>query len=369
MILLVVLAGLSALTLVILFRLRRPRSAVPSPAEKKEETFPHQAFDWHPVFEQLEEGIIICRKEGHILWLNQKARQFLGLKPGPPPNLFDLLRDQSLEEAVKEGKELKIKKDFYWPAHRFLELNVFPLDSACSALILRDITPFKRLSEVRRDFIAHLAHEFRTPLTAIEGYAENLLEEAPEELKGDLHIVLKNARRLSKLLKDLQVLSRLELQGIPAEDFETVELKEVIWTALETLFPEAARKDVTLKFTPPQEMALTRASFDDLLRAFINLIENAIKFSPRGGMVEIRLKEEGPWWKVSIKDQGPGIPDSEKERVFERFYRGKFQQKGTGLGLAIVKHVIKAHQGRIEVESVVGQGTIFYVYLPQKARL
>lgn len=247
-------------------------------------------------------------------------------------------------------------------------MSLLPLEAGLFALIMSDLTPFKRLSEVRRDFVAHLAHEFRTPLTAIEGYVENLLEEAPAELKADLEIVLKNARRLSRLLKDLQVLSRLELQGIPEEDFEVVELKEVVLTALETLFPEASRKDVSLRFVPPKGSTLIRASFDDLLRALINLIENAVKFSPRGGVVEVGLKARKDWWLITVRDEGPGIPESEKDRVFERFYRGKDHRQGTGLGLAIVKHVVKAHGGKIELETLVGKGTTFYLYLPSRTR-
>ncbi len=290
----------------------------------------------------------------------------MGVKKGASANIFDLLRDQQLEKAIREGNTFKSKKDFYWPSHRTIEFFHLPLSPGLSALILRDLTPFLRLSEIRRDFIAHLAHEFRTPLTAIEGYAENLLEEIPPELKSDLLIILKNARRLSKLLKDLQVLSRLELQGIPANDFEPVDLNEVIFTALETLFPKAAQKDVSLKFKPKDNLALITASFDDLLRALINLIENAVKFSPPGGTVEISLSQEKNYWVIGIKDQGPGIPDSMKERIFERFYRGKDHPEGTGLGLAIAKHVIKAHGGTIKVESMVGKGTTFYVFLPLK---
>ena len=300
--------------------------------------------------------------------LNQKARNFLGLsEKTPPPKLQHLLRDGEIEAALEKGRPLTLKREFFWPTHRTLEISLFPLEGGLFALIMSDLTPFKRLSEVRRDFVAHLAHEFRTPLTAIEGYAENLLEEAPAELRADLEIILKNARRLSRLLKDLQVLSRLELQGIPEEDFEVVELKEVILTALETLFPEASRKDVSLRFVPPKGSTLIRASFDDLLRALINLIENAVKFSPRGGVVEVDLKAQKDWWLISVRDEGPGIPESEKDRVFERFYRGKDHRQGTGLGLAIVKHVVKAHGGRIELDTLVGKGTTFYLYLPSRA--
>ncbi len=323
----------------------------------------------YPLLEKLEEGLVICKKDGTIFYVNPKARIYLDLTKDPLPNLFEILRDPLLEETIRKGQKKNLEKEFFWPRYRFFSLLILPLENDYAGLILQDLTPFKRLLDMRRDFIAHLAHEFRTPLTAIEGYTENLLEEAPGSLRADLEIILKNTRRLTKLLKDLQVLSRLELQGIPEEDFERLELKEVLFAAVETLFPEATKKDVSLRFTPPPKSTLVQGSFDDLLRAFTNLLENAIKFSPQGGEVRINLGEDRDYWVVKITDQGPGIPDSEKERIFERFYKGKGTgSKGTGLGLAIVKHVARAHGGKVEVESLPGNGSTFRFYLPKKIK-
>lgn len=319
------------------------------------------------MLEALEEGLILCQKNGDIIYVNPQARIYLDLAKDPLPNLFEILRDLQIENAVREGKKETFEKEFFWPSYRFFSISVLPLEKDLAGLIFQDLTPFKRLLDVRRDFIAHLAHEFRTPLTAIEGYAENLLEEVPKNLRADLEIILKNTKRLSKLLKDLQVLSRLELQGIPEEDFEILDLKEVIYAALEVLFPEASKKDLNLRFVPPAKPVLLRGSFDDLLRALTNLLENAIKFSPPGTEVKVDLYEEGAYWVIQVSDQGPGISDSEKERIFERFYKGKGNgPKGTGLGLAIVKHVAKAHGGKVEVKSTLGKGSIFRLSLPKK---
>jgi len=330
-------------------------------------TLKFQTPEIYPVLEALEEGLILCQKNGDIIYVNPQARIYLDLAKDPLPNLFEILRDLQIENAVREGKKETFEKEFFWPSYRFFSISVLPLEKDLAGLIFQDLTPFKRLLDVRRDFIAHLAHEFRTPLTAIEGYAENLLEEVPKNLRADLEIILKNTKRLSKLLKDLQVLSRLELQGIPEEDFEILDLKEVIYAALEVLFPEASKKDLNLRFVPPAKPVLLRGSFDDLLRALTNLLENAIKFSPPGTEVKVDLYEEGAYWVIQVSDQGPGISDSEKERIFERFYKGKGNgPKGTGLGLAIVKHVAKAHGGKVEVKSTLGKGSIFRLSLPKK---
>jgi len=338
-----------------------------SPAIYEKENSREKTPELHSLLERLDEGVLICQKDGRILYANPRSRVFLGLTKDPLPNIFEIMRDPAFEEAVRHQMEKTFEKEFFWPAHRLLSVAVFPLETGLSGVIIQDLTPFKRLLIMRRDFITHLAHEFRTPLTAIEGYAENLLEEAPEEFKADLEVILKNTRRLAKLLKDLQVLSRLELQGIPEEDFEPLELKEVLSTAIETLFPEASKKGISFHFRPPSQKILLRGSFDDLLRAFINLLENAVKFSPEGGVILIDLKEENGLWRVEIEDQGPGISDSEKERIFERFYKGrKTSSKGTGLGLAIVKHVVQAHGGRVEVKSFPGRGTKFVVFLPKE---
>ncbi len=345
------------------FSRKKRKAATPA----SQGTLEKENIEVYSLLERLDEGVLLCRPDGKILYANPKARAYLALTKKPLPNLFEIMRDQNLESAIRQKKEGSFEKEFFWPTNRLLSVHVFPIEKDLVGIALQDLTPFKRFFDIKRDFITHLAHEFRTPLTAIEGYAENLLEEVPENLKADLEIVLKNARRLAKLLKDLQVLSRLELQGIPEEDFEPLELKEVLYAAVETLFPEASKKGVTFHFISVPERALLEGSFDDLLRAFINIFENAVKFSPRGGAVSISLKETTDSWMVEIADQGPGIPESEKERVFERFYKGRGEgPKGTGLGLAIVKHVIKAHGGEIEIRSFPGKGTKFLIRLPKE---
>ncbi|WP_022852836.1 sensor histidine kinase [Thermodesulfatator atlanticus] len=349
------------------FRRKNAKEPVlpPPPEKKPAEKLPENLFN------ALEEGVVIFREDGEILFLNTKAFNFLGLSnQNSLPNLFEVLRSEELEKAVQEKKYFSFERELFWPTHRNFKISYVPLENDLGALILQDLTPFRRLSHIRRDFIAHLAHEFRTPLTAIEGYAETLIEDVPEEFQYDLLIILKNAKRLGRLLKELQVLSRLELQGIPQDDFDYVDLKEVIQTAIETVFIKAEEKSISLNWIPPRKPTLVWGSFDDLLRALINLLDNAIKFSPPETVVSVILEDKGNEWQIVVQDQGPGIRDSEKDRIFERFYRGKdVKEAGTGLGLAIVKHIIQAHQGKIKVESDLGQGSKFIISLPKKEKI
>ncbi|AEH44277.1 histidine kinase [Thermodesulfatator indicus DSM 15286] len=350
---------------VIKWRKRPISKETPPPKSSKPES--KREISWPKIFDILEEGVVICKKDGSIVFLNPKAYSFLGVgRPNELPNLFDILRDPNIQQAIEKGEGRSFEKELFWPAYRVFKITTLAIDDALRALVFLDLTPFRKLSHIRRDFVAHLAHEFRTPLTAIEGYAEALLEEVPGDMRQDVSIIIKNTKRLSRLLKELQVLSRLELQGIPEEDFEVVDLKEVIQTAIETISIKAQNKKIIVHWKFPEQSVPVWGSFDDLLRAFINLLDNAIKFSPSGKNIWIVLEEKEKEWQVSIKDEGPGIKDYEKERIFERFYRGKdVKEAGTGLGLAIVKHVIQAHKGKIKVESSIGKGSEFIVKLPK----
>ncbi len=316
------------------------------------------------LLEPLKEGVVLTNDAGEIIHLNPRAADLLGLSRRQRGlNLKEILREETLWQALAQKEAAVLEIELFWPFPRTLEVTMVPLSEGFVGFILQDVTPFRRLSDIRRDFVSYLAHEIRTPLTAIEGYAENLLDEVPEEQREELAVILRNARRLSRLVKDLQTLSRLELQGIPAEEFEEIDLREVVSAATDLMRPKFEEKN--LKLSLDLQEARIRGHFDHLLRAVVNLLDNAVKFSPEGGTIEISLTPDQGTWVLSIRDQGPGISPSEKERVFERFYRGRRGDKqGTGLGLSIVKHIVLAHGGRVEVESEPGAGATFRLILP-----
>jgi len=322
------------------------------------------------ILEGLREGLIILDQDEKIVFANAAAGKILGLPLRTGHSVREVLRDEAALQAMKDGSPDPVEIELFWPMPRVVSLRAVPLPQGMCALLLEDVTPVKKLSQVRRDFVANLTHEIRTPLTAIAGYAENLLAEDLEDkdlVREQLGIILRHARRLGKLIQDLLLLSTLETRGIPQKEKEPLSLEEVLSAALEAVGPQARQKSLEIRFRgEAPSLSLTCGSYDLLVQALTNILDNAVKFSPEKGEVTISLREEGDFWVIEVQDQGPGLPSSERERIFERFYRGKRgQARGTGLGLAIVKHIVLAHGGRIEAESEPGAGACFRIFLPK----
>lgn len=234
-----------------------------------------------------------------------------------------------------------------------------------------DITKDIKTNESSRDLIANVAHQLRTPLTSIKGYAETLLEGQSLSLadtKRFLSTILRNADRLSRLVNDVLLLARLE----GAEHFDKnapMKLAACIVSAIEVVSGEAAKKDISIKFVKTTEHEPTSLGNSQIFeQAVINLLDNAIKYSKKGDVVEVNLEVVGNEAVIKIKDNGPGIQSDVQSRIFERFYRVEGEKnknvQGTGLGLAIVKEVAKTHGGRVWVESVTGKGAVFYLAVP-----
>ncbi len=229
-----------------------------------------------------------------------------------------------------------------------------------------------RQVQIRRDLVANVSHELKTPLTAIRGYAETLEDGAldnPEVAFGFVRSILEQCARLETLLGDLLNLSRLE--SWEHQGRETVNLSELARQAVEILEPQALAREVEISLQNPEDLPAVAGDREELERALLNLVENAVKYNRPGGEVAIGLRADDSEVVVEIRDTGIGIPDDALERIFERFYRvdkGRSRdQGGTGLGLSIVKHAARAHGGRVEVESRLGQGSTFRVRLPLAA--
>lgn len=236
----------------------------------------------------------------------------------------------------------------------------------------REHAELERLERVRRDFVVNVSHELRTPVASIQGYAETLLDGALEDPRHNrrfLTVIRQNAERLGRLTEDLLALSQLELKSRRFE-FAGYRLATLLDEAVETIRPIAARKRVAVERKPVPaewEVFCDAAAVHQILT---NLLDNAVKFSPEGGTVEVsaELDRQAGHAVVCVRDQGPGIPEADLPRIFERFYRvDKARSRelgGTGLGLAIVKHLVQAHGGRIWVESQLGRGAAFFFTLP-----
>ena len=236
-------------------------------------------------------------------------------------------------------------------------------------VILHDITEVRKLEGLRRDFVANVSHELKTPITAISGFAETLLEEEADQDKAlrrsFLTIILNESRRLNRLVNDLLELSKIESRQVETK-LADVNLGQVAAIAIETLRHQAENKGVEL--TKAGDDVSIKTDPDAIRQILLNLLSNAITYTPPKGHVTVEIKREPEAVKLIVSDTGIGIPKADMERIFERFYRvnkdRSRQSGGTGLGLAIVKHLVEQLNGQVTVESELGKGTVFTVSFP-----
>jgi two-component system, OmpR family, phosphate regulon sensor histidine kinase PhoR len=242
-----------------------------------------------------------------------------------------------------------------------------------AVVVLHDVTELRRLERVRQDFVANVSHEFKTPLTAIQGFAETLLAgalEDPNNNKRFLEIIRDHAARLARLTDDLLKLARIEAGKLEIE-YVPVGLTELIEACAETTLLKASRKQITLVIDIPPGLPPVRGDAGLLRDVLQNLLDNAIQYTPVGGKILVNATAAAREAVISVADNGIGIPLAEQERIFERFYRVDAARSreagGTGLGLSIAKHIVEAHAGRLWVESAVGSGSRFSFSVPLSA--
>lgn len=323
----------------------------------------------------MAEGVLMADRAGRVRLVNPAFRALFALPASAAPaEVLDLAREPRLTDLLSRaqaGSETRVEQiERLEPQRRILALAATRLAGHQGVvLVARDVTESERLDEMRRDFVANVSHELRTPLAAIQGYAETLVDGAVEERETARRFserILDQCRRLGELLADLLTLSRLEGAGALRAP-EPVDLAEMVAEALEPFAARAAAKRIRIEVEPGPP-PIVRGDADGLLRLISNLIDNALKYNREGGRVAIRTSAEGEQAALEVADTGIGIPAAALPRIFERFYRvdkGRAREEGgTGLGLAIVKHVAQAHGGRVEVESELGRGTTFRVWLP-----
>jgi two-component system phosphate regulon sensor histidine kinase PhoR len=335
----------------------------------------------------MAEGVIALDADRRILQINAAANRILGLSDETVAGrtIQACVRNTALhqltEEALRETSLVRGEVVVYdhEDVPRYVQVQGTALLDAegrrvGAVLVLNDLTHLRRLESVRRDFVANVSHEIRTPVTSIKGFVETLLDGAmaePEDAARFLDIILKQTERLNALIEDLLLLSRVE-QDEEGNAIRFIEnsICDVVNSAVEFCRPAAAERNVILVLHCPDDVTL-RLNAILLEQAVSNLVDNAIKYSHEGGTVEISVSpgvEDAGECSISVRDFGAGIPREHLPRLFERFYRvdkGRSrEQGGTGLGLAIVKHVVQAHGGRVTVESRVGKGSVFTIHLP-----
>jgi two-component system phosphate regulon sensor histidine kinase PhoR len=240
-------------------------------------------------------------------------------------------------------------------------------------VVFHDVTQLRRLENMRRDFVANVSHEIKTPLTAIKGFVETLQQgnvEKKQEKERFLGIIQKHVDRLDAIIEDLLALSRIEQENEKKEiKFESVKIVDVFQAAIQLCMPKAEKQSIRIDIDCEKDIT---AIFDPTLieQAVVNLLDNAIKFSEPQSTIHVKFHRHEDEMIISVQDHGIGIAQKHLPRLFERFYRvDKARSRsmgGTGLGLAIVKHIAQAHGGHVAVESKLGEGSRFSIHLPQK---
>jgi two-component system phosphate regulon sensor histidine kinase PhoR len=246
-----------------------------------------------------------------------------------------------------------------------------PYGAQKTILVFHDVTHLKKLERIRTDFVANVTHEIRTPLTAIIGFVETLLQGACEDretARKFLETIRDNAQRLNRLVDDLLTLSGFELGEITLHP-EGISLADVLDQVLAVVAARVSEKNIRIVKEIPEETPPILADRDRLAQILLNIVDNAVKFTPAGGTAAVTASsEEAGFLTVRIADTGVGIPKGEIPRLGERFYRadkGRSRELGgTGLGLAIVKHLMKAHGGRMAIDSTLGHGTTVSLHFP-----
>jgi two-component system sensor histidine kinase SenX3 len=273
--------------------------------------------------------------------------------------------------AARRGEYPEQILELFAPTRRNLLIRAFPVtgpDGPIGAVaVVEDISERRRLDAIRRDFVANVSHELKTPVGALSLLAETLDGEDDPEVVARLSArVATEAERLGQTIDDLLDLSRIEANETPSH--EPVAVRQIVGEALETLRPFAESWDIKLDVTEPAGNVTVPGDRRDLVSAVSNLVDNAIKYSEAGSLVRVRVDADAEQVHIAVSDQGIGIPARDLERIFERFYRVDRARSrstgGTGLGLAIVRHVAANHGGSVHVSSIEGEGSTFTLSLP-----
>ncbi|MCY3592855.1 MAG: ATP-binding protein [Acidobacteria bacterium] len=335
------------------------------------------------------EGVVAIDRDRRVLHLNAVAANWFG-RPAPELALgrpiYELSRQPEISGALIEAMEKRTQVSRTFALVRFagedggpnrFELNASPLLSSRrdgelvegAVAVIHDITELERLESVRRDFVSNVSHELKTPLTAIHGYVETLLEADPIDgpTRGRfLRKIRRQSNRLGALVSDLLTLSRIESSTEPPE--KVLDLRSAAGEVLNLLGPASEERGLELVAEFPDEAVEVVGEEEAIRQALSNLVDNAVKYSSAGGSVLVRLRARNGRAVLEVEDEGPGIASEHLDRIFERFYRVDRARSrelgGTGLGLAIVKNVARRHGGGVEVESERGQGSTFRLWLP-----
>ncbi|MGJ7920455.1 two-component system histidine kinase PnpS [Neobacillus sp. LXY-4] len=336
------------------------------------------------LIENMGSGLILIDNRGYVSLINRAFKEIFQVKP--EEYLFrlyyEVIEHREISDLVEEIfiTEQQIKRQMLLPLGidlRHFEVFGAPIIGTNDVwkgtlLVFHDITELKKLEQTRKDFVANVSHELKTPITSIKGFTETLLDgakEDPKTLESFLNIILLESDRLQTLIEDLLELSRIEQHRFKL-DIEKINLSSILYEVMTMLERKAEEKGITLEYNRDDRNFIIEGDQSRLKQVFLNVINNAIMYTSNNGKVKVELEETDEQVLVKVIDTGIGIEKQEIPRIFERFYRVDRARSrnsgGTGLGLAIVKHLIEAHKGAITVASKPGKGSTFTIALKKK---
>ena len=327
------------------------------------------------------EGVLAIDKNERVILFNSALEEmFKVIKDKVIGKFFwEVIRNNELSVLLKEAmnkRKLETRElTLFLPEERIFQVHALPIkgEEGISGVVavLHDITELKKLERMRIEFVANVSHELRTPLTSIRGFVETLKGGAirePENSQRFLDIIESHTERLNNLINDLLELSKIESKEIKME-FQPIALREAIEEVVSNFKEALKQKGHIVEIDIPPDFPQVEADPERIEQVFTNLLDNAIKFTPKNGRICIRAVDKEKDIQIEVSDTGIGIPQEHLPRLFERFYRvDKARSRelgGTGLGLSIVKHITQAHGGKVGVESELGKGSKFFFTLPK----
>jgi len=337
--------------------------------------------NFETILSSMVEGVIVINSKGKIEHASPNFCQLLELRSKEIQNklYWEVIWNQEINDSLKEAllhkRAVRKEINIIGPQESFFSMQISPVmdreDKLLSLIaVFHDITELKKLEKIRADFVANVSHELKTPLTAIKGFVETLKTSAKDDtvaLVRFLDIIDKQTQRLENLVNDLLILSSIESKEVKM-NIVAEPLNRIVHTVLALHKKIIEDKGHQVKVDIPPDLPNVLVDRQRMEQVFLNLLDNAVKFTPSGGKISIQARWEKPYVVVEVNDNGVGIPAEHLSRVFERFYRvdkaRSRQDGGTGLGLAIVRQIVTAHQGKIEVESSIDAGSTFRIFLP-----
>jgi two-component system phosphate regulon sensor histidine kinase PhoR len=336
------------------------------------------------VLEHMHDGIILTDPQGRIESMNPPAARLFGVKPESAvgKKLIELTRDHELHNALQHTltspiawQRLEIEVGKHTISAVVTEVPAPNGGDPTGLVVLQDVTELRRLERVRRDFVANIGHELRTPLSSVKLLVETLtsaVDDDPGAAKDFLKRIDVEVDGLTQLVRELLELSRIESGRVQLAR-QAVDVPELLERAAGRLRAQASRGGLSLEVAPEPGLPQADADPERVEQVLVNLLHNAVKFTDPGGSIQVSARADGPSVEISIADTGVGIPPDDLPRIFERFYkvdksRTERREGGTGLGLAIAKHIVQAHGGRIWAENRDGGGSIFRFTLPAVRR-